>query len=161
MSIVKFNNNNLVASLIEHELDKNIPNFVPSLFENVIANILQTPPKKCSYIFHTNMYVFYQIAGRYYVDINHVISNLTQKQSQYMETLRVFSNEIVYLVEPNNTNGTNDSNGTNGHARKRYLVSPDTMGRIVLAYKNRPNDFYNTFMMECYVYLSIINCLFS
>lgn len=142
-------------SLIETKMDNCIPLFVIEK-NNIISKIIGIttiffdPNRdiiRNMYQFHNNTYLYYVIDGKYYVDINHILSKLTDNHDIYKNTFREFSEFIslsMWMKKENN------------EYILRELIDVPTMARLILKFNG---EFSSTFRYECMMYLIFIYCL--
>jgi len=144
-------------SLTESIFDKNIPDYVYEE-DNIIANnigipnilfdILQ-PINKCVFVFYSNIYLYYYVDGKYYIDINHIISKLVTDETLHKNTFQKYSNDICYSIW---------TISSENKFIRRELIDLNTMARIILSFHG---DFSNTFRVECLFYIMIYQVFFN
>jgi hypothetical protein len=114
------------------------------LIENYLDNqILSTSKpsneKKSSLVFFSNIYLYYHINNHIYVDINHIIANMTANPYQFQIIYDKFRWMICYTTE-----------------QKRSLIDIPSMTKIILS-QNCP--FSRRFKLECRFYGKIFALL--
>jgi hypothetical protein len=142
-------------SLIEAIYDYYTPSFVQIVTDNIHNNIrfsdilfdLFRPMKKCIFAFGTNIYLYYKINNKYYMDMNHLILNLVDS-ANHANCFHMHSNKICHFIW---------TTGFNGKIIRRPLIDMKNIGQIILSTNG---EFSNLFRQECMVFIIILQILF-
>lgn len=136
--------------LLETFLDNQVPLFISNKNNEMFSNINNESDKKNIVKkvskFDSNIYLYYYVDKKYYVDINHIISNLTNNDEEYKNVFREFSEYICQSIW---------TPKENGKFIKRELIDLQTMGRIILKFNGK---FSSLFMYECMFHLIFLQC---
>ena len=145
LDIIYINDNPQKISNLETFLDNKIPQPIMKKNDAIVlsvgrSNIILNDRaiKLSAFIFYTNVFVYYYVDGKFYVDINHLLSCLTTDMTVYQNTFRDFTDSIA------NTIWT----GTEARPIYRYLIDFNTVNEIILLFSN--NEFAKLFMFQCY-----------
>lgn len=145
------------VNVIETRLDATVPRFILNKYilsekDNIIKIMtdLFTYIDKISYSFDSNVYLFYKINGKLYLDLNHVISWLIDfpNKTEYLKFYNEYSKNILLSIWTMNSSGL---------IIKRNLIDTTTMNQMILS---RKNNFSITYQKECLFFcIFILLCL--
>lgn len=149
----------LTTAIIENLMDKQIPYDIQSsnntttsfLNETTIVNSMNRLESTEAYIFYNNVYVYYKIKDKYYVDIHHIISNLdfSLNNCTYKEVFRNHSKDIEQTIWKKNLNNK---------PIKKELISLESMSNLIL---ENTCAYATTHKMELYLNLIILILLLN
>ena len=125
---------------IESALDSMVPSF---LYTNNLSAQKNPKLSKSAKLFGGNKYLFYLVDDKIYVDIHHIISNLTNDSLTNQKIFRDFSEEISFPIWCPKQN----------KLVRRELIDYSTMTKMILSHQC---DFSDTFRLECVCSMYII-----
>ena len=120
-----------IVNIVENMMDAYLQLFLDS--NRALSNSPCQPIHKNIYMFDANVFLQYIIDGKYYVDINHIITCLTDSYDCYHQTYADFRDKIVIAPQS-----------------RREFIDMYTMAQIIFRFDG---EFTRIFRQECIYFI--------
>ncbi|BCS83335.1 hypothetical protein QLL95_gp0788 [Cotonvirus japonicus] len=141
--------------IIHHEenlMDDMCPDFIRKTSNKLASNIntnniiydFNIKCDKLVYVFNTNTYIYYKINDKWYVDLNHILSNMNLSDDKFIYYNNKFFNYTKICIWMIKNNGT---------YILRDLLNLESMCAIILSFDC---EFSRNFKLECINYFMAI-----
>ena len=149
LCFIENHHDKITTELVEIVMDQSLPKFIKTRNNTLLSGIdtktlmieLQKPYRRQVHHFFGNIYLYYVIDNQYYVDINHIITILT---NQYKIHRFILNN---YFKHISRTIYTVDS--TNGQVMRRDLVNVNILMKMTI---QNECEFSKIFRLELVIY---------
>ena len=160
----------ITTQLVETTMDQALPKFVKTKSDTLLSGTnlttlmieLQKPFQRQIHQFFKNIYLYYIIDNQYYVDINHIITILTDQYTTHRFILNNYFKHISRTIYTIDT--------TNDQIIRRDLVNSDVLIKMMTQNNNEFSKifrleliiyFITLYILMCYAYVSFCCYIFT